>query len=147
MSEETRLPAPVGPLRLRVGHAERDAVCAELAEQFGVGRLDEQELNRRLDQAVAAHTRGQLAGLVADLPADPRRVNAVAAAPAPVGGWLLVAGGTFLTAVLMLLVLGLAMGPLVVPALFGGLMTFGTGVAVTHVTLRARRGGGRPGAN
>jgi hypothetical protein len=53
---------------MRVGHAEREAVAAELREHYAVGRLTLDELNERLDAAFAAKTKGDLNGLTKDLP-------------------------------------------------------------------------------
>lgn len=53
---------------MRVGDAERDAAANELREHFASGRLTQDELNERLDQAFAAKTRGDLSGLFTDLP-------------------------------------------------------------------------------
>jgi hypothetical protein len=53
---------------MRVGHAERDAVTAELREHYAAGRLTLEELNERLDKALAAKTRGDLNALMTDLP-------------------------------------------------------------------------------
>ena len=56
-----------GP-EMRVGHAEREAVAAELREHYASGRLTLEELNERLDKAFAARTRGDLDALMTDLP-------------------------------------------------------------------------------
>jgi hypothetical protein len=53
---------------MRVGDVERDAAASELREHFASGRLTQDELNERLDQAFAAKTRGELNGLFTDLP-------------------------------------------------------------------------------
>jgi hypothetical protein len=53
---------------LRVSDAERDVVATELGEHFQVGRLDQAEFDERLTLALRARTRGDLAGLLADLP-------------------------------------------------------------------------------
>ena len=53
---------------LRVSDAERDAVAAELAEHLRVGRLQLDEFDERVGQAISARTRGDLDGLLADLP-------------------------------------------------------------------------------
>jgi hypothetical protein len=54
---------------MRVGHAEREAVAAELREHYANGRLTLEELHERLDGALAARTRGDLDAIMADLPA------------------------------------------------------------------------------
>jgi Domain of unknown function (DUF1707) len=66
---------------LRVSDAERDVVATELSEHFQVGRLDQDEFDERLTLALRARTRGDLAGLLADLPAQ-RRPSPVPARPA-----------------------------------------------------------------
>jgi Domain of unknown function (DUF1707) len=53
---------------LRVGDAEREAVAAELREHYAQGRLTLDDLQRRVDAAMAATTRGELDQLVRDLP-------------------------------------------------------------------------------
>ena len=47
---------------MRVSDAEREAAAAELREHFASGRLDQEELNERLDRVFAAKTRGDLNG-------------------------------------------------------------------------------------
>ena len=59
---------------LRVSDAEREAIVTDLGQHFQDGRLDHGEFDQRVTAALAARTRGQLATLLADLPA---------AAPAP----------------------------------------------------------------
>ena len=64
---------------LRVSDAERSDVADQLAKHYSDGRLDEAELNERVDQAMRAKTQSDLSGLLADLPetggpgAPPRR--------------------------------------------------------------------------
>ncbi len=53
---------------LRVSDAERAEVADLLSSHYGDGRLDQAEFNQRLDQAMAAKTYRDLAGLFADLP-------------------------------------------------------------------------------
>jgi DNA-binding PadR family transcriptional regulator len=53
---------------LRVGDAERDAAIVALCEHFAQGRLTAEELNGRLDAALAATTRGEMAPAIWDLP-------------------------------------------------------------------------------
>jgi Domain of unknown function (DUF1707) len=90
---------------LRVSDADRDAVVDQLAGHFQQGRLDLTEFQDRMDRAVRARTRGDLAGLLADLP------QPVAAAPPPAGpgrrwpvpppvlAFLAVAGGVILASI------------------------------------------------
>jgi Flp pilus assembly protein TadB len=53
---------------LRVSDAERSEVTDRLAEHYGEGRLDQSEFNERVEQAMRAKTRSDLAGLFDDLP-------------------------------------------------------------------------------
>jgi hypothetical protein len=57
---------------LRIGDAERDAVTARLREHAARGRLTLDELGERVEGALAARTRADLALLEDDLP-QPRR--------------------------------------------------------------------------
>ena len=53
---------------LRVSDAERAQVADALTRHFAEGRLDPQEHEERLQRAMAAKTRADLAGLLSDLP-------------------------------------------------------------------------------
>jgi len=53
---------------MRVGDAERNQVADALSQHFTDGRLDHSELKERLDKAIGAKTRGDLSGLLSDLP-------------------------------------------------------------------------------
>ena len=55
---------------LRVSDAERDATLKVLNEHAAVGRLTLDELEERAGQTLAAKTRGDLARLTSDLPAE-----------------------------------------------------------------------------
>ena len=57
---------------LRIGDAERDATMTQLREHFAAGRLTLDEVTERIDLALTAKTRGQIDGLMADLPHPPR---------------------------------------------------------------------------
>ncbi len=59
---------PSSDQHLRVSDAERQAVTDRLAEHFGDGRLDQAEFDERVDRAMNAKTRADLAGLFDDLP-------------------------------------------------------------------------------
>jgi hypothetical protein len=72
---------------MRVGDAEREATAAELREHYASGRLTLEELNERLDKALAAKTRGDLDALMRDLPSA--RAGASAGGP----GWSAGSGG------------------------------------------------------
>jgi hypothetical protein len=63
---------------LRASHEDRDRVVELLRVSAGDGRLTAEELDERLELAMTARTYGELAKLVADLPAD----GSVAGAPA-----------------------------------------------------------------
>jgi hypothetical protein len=70
---------------MRVGDAEREAAASELREHFASGRLDQDELNERLDRAFAARTRGDLNALFTDLPSSWRSPSS-AFGPSATGG-------------------------------------------------------------
>jgi hypothetical protein len=53
---------------LRVSDAERAEVAALLSESFSAGRLDNVELDQRLNAATNAKTRAELRELLTDLP-------------------------------------------------------------------------------
>jgi hypothetical protein len=63
---------------LRASHEDRDRVVEMLRVSAGDGRLTADELDERLELAMTARTYGELAKLVADLPAD----GSMASAPA-----------------------------------------------------------------
>jgi hypothetical protein len=56
-----------GP-NMRVGDAERETVASQLREHYADGRLTLDELNDRLDLALAAKTRADLDSVLVDLP-------------------------------------------------------------------------------
>lgn len=56
------------PGQLRATQAERDQVAARLGDAFAEGCLDEAEFEARLEAAMTARTRGELAPLLADVP-------------------------------------------------------------------------------
>ena len=64
---------------LRASHEDRDRVVELLRVSAGDGRLTAEELDERLEQAMTARTYGELATLVADLPA----AGSVTGVPAP----------------------------------------------------------------
>ena len=70
------------PEAMRVSDAERDVTLKVLNEHAAVGRLTLDELEERAGQALVAKTRGDLARLTSDLPAEG---GAVAPAPVAVG--------------------------------------------------------------
>jgi hypothetical protein len=56
---------------LRVGDEERDAVIRTLHDAFARGRITREELDERLDGALAARIAGDLRRVIADLPGSP----------------------------------------------------------------------------
>lgn len=54
--------------QMRVSDAERSEIAENLSKHYSEGRLDEAEFNERLQKAMSAKTRGELAGLLSDLP-------------------------------------------------------------------------------
>ena len=56
---------------MRASDADRERVAAILRRHYGAGRLDDDELERRLAKVLGARTLGQLRNQVADLPAPP----------------------------------------------------------------------------
>ncbi|MER7579481.1 DUF1707 and DUF4190 domain-containing protein [Kitasatospora sp. NPDC097691] len=74
-------PAASSQAAMRAGHADRDRTLDVLKAAFAEGRLSVQEYEQRHEVAAAAQTYGQLAALVADLPAGP--MTAPAAPPVP----------------------------------------------------------------
>jgi len=56
---------------LRVSHADRAQVVGILTDAFVEGRLTKNELDLRMDRALASRTYAELATLTADLPAGP----------------------------------------------------------------------------
>ena len=56
---------------IRASDQDRESAAAEIREHFAVGRLDEAELNERLDAVYQARTLAQLNELRADLPQLP----------------------------------------------------------------------------
>jgi len=64
-----REPHTARPVGMRVGDAERDAATEHLRQAHAEGRLDAQELEDRVAQALSARTVGDLQALMSDLPA------------------------------------------------------------------------------
>ena len=62
---------PTTPEDLRASDAERDHAVSELRNEFAEGRLSHETFMYRMQSALDARNRGQLAGLFTDLP--PRR--------------------------------------------------------------------------
>lgn len=55
------------PLQIRIGHAERDEAVEALRTAAGDGRLTLDELDGRIEAAMAAKTRGDIQAVLADL--------------------------------------------------------------------------------
>jgi hypothetical protein len=58
---------------LRASDQERDVAVTRLQSAFAEGRLDDEEFDGRMRRALAARTRGELAELCTDLPAEAAR--------------------------------------------------------------------------
>jgi len=67
--------------RIRASDADRDRVTARLREHFAEGRLTQDELEERINDALSAKTLGDLRAVMTDLP-EPG-VTTVAAGPKP----------------------------------------------------------------
>jgi hypothetical protein len=63
--------------QVRASDEEREAVTSELRRHAAAGRLSVEELDQRVEAALAARERGQLDGLLADLPRTPGRTLTV----------------------------------------------------------------------
>jgi len=76
MSEEEISPGPAGRLSpgVRASDEDREQLISELNEHSVAGRLDTDELERRVRAAYAATTTGQLDALRSDLPVPSRQV-------------------------------------------------------------------------
>jgi Domain of unknown function (DUF1707) len=72
---------------MRVSDAERAEVTERLSRHYSDGRLDQAELNERLDRAMNAKTQSDFDGLFADLPGEePEEADLPAVAPRPAIG-------------------------------------------------------------
>ena len=82
-------PTPGGSLR--IGHTEREAAVEVLREAAGDGRITLDELDARIERALAARFAADLTVLVADLVPDPgvvlRRAGEVVIPGAPGSSW------------------------------------------------------------
>lgn len=73
---------------IRVTHREREDTVEKLRSAYAAGCLDDGELEERSSLAYAAKARGQLAGVVADLPPAPQgEVTDSTAGLRPTGDW------------------------------------------------------------
>src|SRR5260370_22198090 len=91
MAEEASAPGPGGELAprgepggagLRASHDDRDRAVEVLRVAGGDDRLTAEELDERVGAALTARTYGELAALVADLPAAPGSLP-LGSVPAP----------------------------------------------------------------
>lgn len=73
---------PLGRHELRASHEDRDLVVDRLRIAAGDGRIDGDELDQRIEAAMAARTYGELEAVVRDLPDTPE-VAALARAVRP----------------------------------------------------------------
>jgi hypothetical protein len=74
--------APAGVRgRLRASHSDREQVIALLKAAFVEDRLDKDEFDARVGQALASRTYAELAAVTADIPADLPVAEPVAAVP------------------------------------------------------------------
>jgi hypothetical protein len=76
-----------GKSSLRIGDAERDVAAQQLGEHFASGRLERWEYDERLDAALAARTRGELARVFRDLPATAAPMTPLKPPPRRSGGF------------------------------------------------------------
>jgi Domain of unknown function (DUF1707)/Cell wall-active antibiotics response 4TMS YvqF len=73
---------------LRISDAERDQAVRVLGDHAAVGRLTLDELEERSGRALAAKTRGELATLTGDLPAEPGQDRPAPALPRKTVRWM-----------------------------------------------------------
>ncbi len=73
----------VPPSQMRLSDAERNEYAEALSRHFADGRLDQAELDERMSKAMSAKTRGDLAGLLDDLPPLPPPPGEPGAMPVP----------------------------------------------------------------
>ena len=64
-------PRPTQKTPLRIGDAERDRAIAALGDHFAEGRLNAEEFDQRVDQAIKARFNEDLEPLFVDLPRTP----------------------------------------------------------------------------
>jgi hypothetical protein len=132
---------------VRIGDAERELVAQQLHVHVGSGRLDLAEFERRIDAVYGARTRGELAAVLADLPARtprprpaarPVRSRIAAAMWAP---WVL--AGTISMVVWLATSLGagalLYFWPIWVIGPWAGALVMGTIAVTAAVPARPRR--------
>ncbi len=134
--------AAAGRGRLRASHADREHVIDTLKTAFADGRLDKDELDDRVGQALAARTYAELARVTADIPADPAQApRPRRAARPPVNKeavkWGLVAAGAMIPPAMFVTAAFGELTPLALlafPLLFIEMI-----VAITFVTITLAR--------
>ncbi|WP_231639783.1 DUF1707 domain-containing protein [Mycobacterium sp. Marseille-P9652] len=102
-------PSPWYANPTRASDADRADVCAILDNAYATGELDADEHRQRCASAMAAKTRGQLLGMVADLQAKPpafSQDHTTAIKPAPKRKWIVgaAAAGALAAAALFALI-------------------------------------------
>ena len=92
-SRRREMPAPRAERdpQMRTSQAERDRVVDQLRDHAAAGRLEVDELEERVERALGARTRGDLADVTKDLPRSARPTRGGATAPAPVRAAAIVA--------------------------------------------------------
>ena len=72
--------------RIRASDADRDRVTARLREHYALGRLDHDELEGRIDDALGAKTFGDLRQVMIDLPEPAPAPVRAGPGPSPMAG-------------------------------------------------------------
>jgi len=137
--------AAAGRGRLRASHADREHVIDTLKTAFADGRLDKDELDDRVGQALAARTYAELATVTAGIPAGPAQAprprRAARADRPPVNKeavkWGLVAAGAMIPPAMFVTAAFGELTPLALlafPLLFIEMI-----VAITFVTITLAR--------
>jgi hypothetical protein len=135
----------VPPSQMRVSDAERNEIAEQLSKHFADGRLDQAELDERMGRAMSAKTRGDLAGLLDDLPPiappppEPGAVPVQGAGSPPVrrGGF-----STVLTVLLVALLLQAVIGAMFWHPLGLWVFILAFGVLMVHRSRRRYAGWG-----
>lgn len=86
-------PTPSATTPVRIGDVERDQAVSELGDHFAAGRLNRDEFDERIDQAMQARFNGDLEPLFADLPRPTPTQDRTADVPAKQGGLAKPVGG------------------------------------------------------
>jgi hypothetical protein len=86
---------------MRISDAERSEVADLLSKHYGDGRLDQEEFNQRMDQAMRAKTYADLSDLFVDLPRTETEVAEAPRAGHPRRGHTRLPGAVFLVVVVI----------------------------------------------